>query len=113
MKETRNTARRMVLWGLVSAVLYSLFFIVLLGNSILRPDSDAQIAAAIISSPTSAWIHMAIRPLLDMFGAPGARYEVVAEWTVFYIGGTLQVFSIAALLGMLFRTEGTSNRGVS
>ena len=105
VKKKSNNVRPMILWGLTCAGLYAIFFFAALLSAVLKQSWDAEIAAAFISAPTSAWILGAIGPLLEMIGAPGSASRQITEWTTIFIAGTVQYFSLGFLITMLLDSE--------
>lgn len=91
--------------GLIAAALYAIFFFAALSSVVLGQNSDAQIAVAFISAPTSAWILGAIRPLLGMIGEVGSTSRHIAEWLVLYLAGTTQYFLLGFLITMFMSRE--------
>ena len=104
-----NNFRRMILWGLTCAGLYTIFFCAALSSAVFRGTWDAQIAVAFISAPTSAWILGAIHPLLGMIGTPGSSHRQIAEWITIYIAGTFQYFALGFLINMLLDHKSGTN----
>ena len=93
--------------GLICAGLYAIYFCATLLSAVLKQNWDAEIAAAFISAPTSAWILGAIDPLLEMIGIPGSTSRQIAEWVTIYIAGTIQYFSLGFLITMFLDDENT------
>jgi hypothetical protein len=89
------------MWGLLASGLFILFFGATLGSSLIKHSWDAQIAAAIVSAPTSALLLNLARPLLEALGEYGSLKREVAVWATIFISGSIQYFLIGFLLARI------------
>lgn len=103
--------RRPVFWGVVASGAFILFFGATLVSSLVKQSWDAQIAAAIVSAPTSALVLSLVRPLLENLGEYGSLNREVAVWVTLLVSGSIQYFLIGFLLATFFGGSPTKEDG--
>ncbi len=99
---------RAIYCGLILAGLYVVYFGATLLAWTQKGSWDAQIAAAIVSFPTSALFLGLTRPLLPMLGEYGSAARDIAVWAIIFASGTIQYFVLGfAVVKLWFRKNNT------
>lgn len=82
-----------------------MFFCATLYSALAKQTWDAQVAAAIVSSPTSAFVLEALRPFLQTLGDYGSPARELAVWMTLLISGFTQYFLVGLLLAKFLASE--------
>lgn len=104
-----NTKRPVLLIGLVCAVIYIFYFGYCLYLEIFMEKSEARIALAFVSFPTSAVVFSLGHSLLLWLGPYGSASRRAGEWFLLGLAGVTQYFlvglGIAIAIGKSWRDD--------
>lgn len=93
---------RSIALGLIFAGLYDVFYCATLFSWITNANSDSQIAAAFVSSPTSVVVYAIFNAIITAGSAYGSVLRELSTWTALFIAGNAQYFVVGYLAGNLF-----------
>lgn len=89
--------------GFGCAASFTLLFSAMLLSAILKGSIDAQIAAAVISAPTSGFALRFVAPLLPIFGGYESVWRQAVIWIILFVCGFAQYFVIGYLISKFFK----------
>ena len=93
---------RSITLGLIFAGLYNIFYCATLFSWLTNANSDSQIAAAFVSSPTSVIVYTIFNAVIATGSGYGSVLRDVSTWAALFIAGNAQYFVVGYLAGNLF-----------
>ena len=96
---------RSIALGLIFASLYDVFYCATLFSWLTNANSDSQIAAAFVSSPTFAMAYAIFSGTITTGSAYGSNLRDLSIWAALFIAGNAQYFVVGYLMGKLFEKK--------